>query len=296
MQSSIVISGIILLVSMVIPLLFYYLHKHSTHELEVSERSLLATNLGFFNALYAFLLGFAVVTLWTQFIKSGDLVIKEATTINNLYRLSLVIPGGEDMRSAILRYNKSVIDDEWPEMDKYNKMSPRTQEIFQEIWFRAHKLKPISDESKLFYSQLVEQLQKLAECRLQRILLIDGHLYPLIWFIIIAGAILAIISFYYISIEKLKIQFIFDSILICMMFLTIWLIAELNTPFSGNVNVTSKPFVITREHLSTVNATLEHFELQDREKEKRENQAIRHHTPAPGTTPARIKEELAPFR
>ena len=252
----------IFLISTLIPVSFYFLHRRSEHSLDLHGRTLLATNLGFFNALYAFLLGFAVVTLWTQYINAKDSVVHEAQAINNLYHIAIFLPEADDLRTAIAKYNESLYTDEWPEMDRNRRMSEKSQALFQSIWVQAHRLNPEGDENKLFFSNLLSALQELSEHRMQRLLLLDGHLFPLIWFIIIIGGIFAIVGFYYTSTEKLKIQFLFDFIFISMIFLSIWLISELDSPFTGYVRITPTPFIFISERLKLMDNSVKEYKEQ----------------------------------
>jgi hypothetical protein len=265
---SIVYIGIFAL-SALIPYLFYWLHKRSAHPLDMEERSLLSSNLGFFNGLYAFFLGFAIVTLWTSYNTVQDSVGKEAQAINNLYRLALAIPGSEALRENILRYNSSIINDEWKDMDRPGKMNEKTQELYHELWYRVHALEPKSEKDKIFYDKLVDKLQGTSDLRVQRFVSLQGHLYPLLWVIIIVGAIFAIIEFYYLSTGKHGTQLIFDSIMIAMLLLNIWLISELNTPFSGYVKVSPLPFEIVQSRMTIMTDTVEHFKKIDSKKVER---------------------------
>ncbi|GEM_PF-551677 len=262
-----VIYLIIFGISALIPFLFFYIHKRSTHPIDMSERSLLATNFGFFNALYAFLLGFAVVTLWASYNNAQSSVGKEAQAINNLYRIALYLPGSEKLRDTIQRYTTSILNEEWPEMDRQGRMSEKTQRLYQELWHRVHSYNAKSPKDCTYYDKLLSKLEEVSDFRVQRFLFQDTHLYPLLWFIIVVGAIFAIIGFYYMSTERLHIQLLFDSIFIAMILLTIWLIVDLDTPFSGPLRVSRKPLELIQVRMAAMGDYEKQFEMEDMEKE-----------------------------
>ncbi|MDQ7826390.1 MAG: hypothetical protein RDV48_26540 [Candidatus Eremiobacteraeota bacterium] len=254
----------ILFISALIPFLFFLIHRRSRIPLDVNERSLLSTSFGFFNALYAFLLSFAVITLWSQVIDAQDDVGREAQTINTMYHLALLIPDSDDLKHALIDYNNCIIDDEWKEMAVHRCISEKTQTAFHNIWYRIHTLPLKSQREILTYQEILEKVEDLSQLRVQRFLLIRGHLYPLIWIIIIVGGICAIVGFYYFGTEKLKIQLIFDFIFIFIMLLTIWLITELNYPYDGWINVSPEPFKVVRDRMNYDELYDHRFKRQDR--------------------------------
>ncbi len=190
----------------------------------------------------------------------------EAMSINNLYRLALMIPNTKELRDTIYRYNDSIINDELKDMDKNGTMNEKTQELYQEIWYYVYKIQPRTDHDKTFYDKLVDKLEQLSELRLQRFVYLQSRLYPLLWVIIIVGFLFAIICFYYLNTEKLKIQLIFDSIVIAMILLNIWLISELDTPFSGYLKVSPKAYQVVEHRISIMGDYIKRYEQMDREK------------------------------
>lgn len=254
-------------VSALIPFLFFLIHKRFIHPINIQERSLLATNFGFFNALYAFLLGFAVVTLWASFNSAQSSVGSEAQAISSMYRIAIYLPGSEKLRDTIQEYTASILNDEWPAMDIEGRMCEKTQELYQTLWHRVHKYNPRSQKDWSFYNKLLDKLEDVSDFRVHRFLLQDTRLYPPLWFIIVVGAVFAVIGFYYMSAEKLYIQLIFDSIFIAMILLTIWLIVDLDKPFTGNLKVSGKPFEIIQTRMAVMSDHVKQMNSQDTEEE-----------------------------
>ena len=69
------------------------------------------------------------------------------------------------------------------------------------------------------------------------------------------------------SAEKLYIQLIFDSIFIAMILLTIWLIVDLDKPFTGNLKVSGKPFEIIQTRMAVMSDHVKQMNSQDTEEE-----------------------------
>jgi hypothetical protein len=270
LMSSTMIYLAIFFISAAIPVAYYYIHRKSKHSLDLNERTLLSTNLGFFNGLFAFLLGFAIVTLWTHYIDAEQATVKEAHSLLCLYQFANLLPENGKLRKTIREYETSIIDDEWKEMEQHNRFSDRTRLLYEELWFEVHQLKPRGDVEKMYFASLLESLRALSEHRLQRRYLLDGHLYPLMWVIIIIGSVFSVVGFFYTSTEKELVQLIFDFILISMVLLNVWLISELNTPFGGYVKISPRAFVMVQDRMDMVDSAVERrLRLQEAKREKK---------------------------
>lgn len=91
----------------------------------------------FFTTLYAFFIGFAIVTLWSAFLTAKANVTREAESIKIVYRTAKHLPGSEPFCQAVASYVKTVIDHEWPEMEK-GAMSPEASQRFEDVWSRYY--------------------------------------------------------------------------------------------------------------------------------------------------------------
>ena len=109
----------------------------------------------FFTTLYAFFIGFAIVTLWSAFLTAKTNVTREAESMMIVYRTAKHLPGSGPFRQAIASYVKTVIDGEWAEMEK-GAMSPEAGQRFEAIWSRYYELR--GDPNKLgeLYTNLTE--------------------------------------------------------------------------------------------------------------------------------------------
>ena len=72
----------------------------------------------FFTTLYAFFIGFAIVTLWSAFLTAKTNVAREAESMMIVYRTAKPLPGSEAFRQAVVNYVKTVIDVEWARWKK----------------------------------------------------------------------------------------------------------------------------------------------------------------------------------
>ena len=191
----------------------------------------------FFTTLYAFFIGFAMVTLWTAFLTAKANVTREADAIMITYRTAKNLPESESFRQAIVDYVKSVINVEWPEMER-GAMSEKANQHFEDIWSRLYELKGDSNKVATLYTNLTDAERE----RLSRASVLGGNLYPPVWVILFFGFISVIFGLYYINREQTVVSLVFEFMMIFLLLSCLYFIVDLDTPFSGLVNVKPEAF------------------------------------------------------
>jgi hypothetical protein len=191
----------------------------------------------FFTTLYAFFIGFAMVTLWSAFLSAKADVTREADAIMIVYRTANNLPGSEPFRQAIVGYLKSVIEVEWQQMAK-GAMSDEANQRFDNIWSRLYELNCDPNKAGVLYGNLTEAGRQ----RLSRAIILEGNLYPPVWVILIFGLISVSYGLYYINREQTAVSLIFEFMVIFLLLSCIYFIFDLDTPFSGLLNVKPEAF------------------------------------------------------
>ena len=182
----------------------------------------------FFTTLYAFFIGFAIVTLWSAFLTAKMNVTREAESIMIVYRTAKHLPGSEPLRQAIASYVKAVIDGEWSEMEK-GIMSPEAEQRFEAIWSRYYELG--GDANKL--GELYTDLTEAGRQRSSRGTMLEGNLYPPVWVILIFGFISVVYCLYLINREPTVVSLIYEFMVLFLVLSCLYFIYDLDTPFSG---------------------------------------------------------------
>ena len=191
----------------------------------------------FFTTLYAFFIGFAMVTLWSAFLTAKTNVTREAESLMVVYRTAKHLPGSEDFRQAVTNYVKTVIDVEWAEMEK-NAMSPEANRRFDDIWARIYELKDDPSRSSELYTNLTEAGRQ----RSSRASILQGNLYPPIWMILLFGLFSVIFGLYFINREPTRVSLIYEFMVIFMVLACLYFIYDIDTPFSGLITVKPEAF------------------------------------------------------
>jgi hypothetical protein len=191
----------------------------------------------FFTTVYAFFIGFAIVTLWSAFLTAKTNVAQEAESMMIVYRTAKHLPDSEAFRQAVLKYVKTVIDDEWAEMGK-DAMSPEALGHFEDIWTKFYEIKDHDNQTGQLYTNLTEASRQ----RSSRVTALEGNLYSPVWVILIFGFISVVYGLYFINREPTVVSLIYEFMVIFMVLACIYFIYELDTPFSGIINVKPEAF------------------------------------------------------
>jgi len=226
----------------------HLLRKRIPTPLTEQQQNTLLGPFSFIATLYAFLLGFVVVTLWHNFDDASRIATREAETLTVLHRLAEGLPGGNALRSVILDYAKSVSEEEWPEMAE-GKISNKVEAIYEKLWREGQNLTPKSAGEQALYSELVRQLGKLSIYRRDRTLHVFGGMPDLLWWTLFIGGLLLLIGLHLLSIGTRKVQTVVDGIVIGMLFLMLYLAVEFNGPFRGNLRVSPIAFALIETRL-----------------------------------------------
>ncbi|QLA14874.1 hypothetical protein [Desulfolutivibrio sulfoxidireducens] len=225
---SLIVVGAVLAAALAV----YRLRRVRHHGMDMGQRNLLATNFGFFSTLYTFFLGFAVVVLWQSYNHASTLVAAEAENILVEYRISSEIEEAGPFRQALLDYAGIVQGAGWDRM-RQEQTDDGAGAAFDLVWSSLRRLRrqPACDPGT--GNALLRQMIEIDAMRSQRLRLVDGNLYAPIWALIYLGVAFTIAVFYFVDTGNQRADIFFMVMMLCMILGNIFLLYELNTPFSG---------------------------------------------------------------
>ncbi|HWQ10424.1 MAG TPA: DUF4239 domain-containing protein [Holophaga sp.] len=241
MNPYIKVFGVISCISVLIALLLSAIRRRTGHgrgEGEVLNGSIFSL----FAALYAFFLGFCVVTLWGTFGAAKTIVTAEATDLLSAHYLSRSFDEGSGLRKALAAYVQCVINDEWPAMDRVSAMHPQAQHLLNQIWDAFRALKPANKEDNTLYANLSSLLVDVSRQRGARALYLDGNIYPPIWVILFFGFWGICVGLFFTNPNQHPGQTLLEIVVVFTVLSCIYFIYDINTPFSGFLNVPPDAF------------------------------------------------------
>jgi hypothetical protein len=241
MKMFFLIFSIILASSLLFTGLLYFLRRRLV-KTEIAVEHLHPSVFSFFSTIYAFFLGFAIVTLWSAFLTGQTNVTREADSLVVAFELSKTLPNSQKFRQSLLGYVKSVLEDEWPAMAAHDTMHEKTRQLLDRVSDDFILLKPVDKSDNDLYIEVGNCLRDASLQRMSRALLTKGNLYPPIWVIIIFGFVTVLYGLYFNHIQQNAVRHLFDFMVIFVVLSCIYFIYDINTPFSGYIVVQPHAF------------------------------------------------------
>jgi hypothetical protein len=235
----------LLAISLLLTGLLYLLRRRFTKTDRDRER-LHPSVFSFFTTIYAFFLGFAIVTLWSAFLSAQTNVALEADSLLVAFRTSKTLPESAPLRQALMDYVKSVVADEWPAMGAKDVMSEKTDQAWDKVWRNYLRLKPENKNDNDLFLEIGNRLTQASRYRLSRSQSTQSNLYPPVWVIVVFGFITVLYGLYFHHLQQSPASLIFDFMVIFVVLCCIYFIYDIDTPFSGYVVV--KPDVFALVH------------------------------------------------
>lgn len=222
----------LLLVRRLVPLDFLQMH----HEVG-------GYMIGVMGTVYAVILAFIVFFVWNQYQIAAAAVVAEANGVGDLSRMikRLPEPLQSQLRGALVNYLQVVIHSEWPAMGSQNE-SQEAWSAMEKIWeiYRRANI-PRDEHVHIFYSQSLQQMNNLSNSRRARLFASHGKVPTLIWVLLwLEGAI--ILGFtYFFGVRSIRSQCLMTIAFALIVSLNLFLILELDRPFSGLAQISPMP-------------------------------------------------------
>ncbi len=201
-------------------------------------------------AVYSILLAFIVVIVWEQYQNTGDRIQEESSKVFNLYRASYAFPDsttGKKIRTTVIDYVSSVVDDEFPAME-HDTTSSRTQQKYNKVWDMIYVIRPSTENEKIWYASMVTSVNQFGEARIIRISDIDPSLPPLMWRILLAGGIIIILFAILFKTNNNWAHFIKILLFSIVIVFNLMLVNLLDHPYKGLLKIEPSAFTKILKH------------------------------------------------
>jgi hypothetical protein len=192
--------------------------------------------------LYAVLLAFVVVISWERYHDAENALAREAGAAATVYRLA----GGLDestaaaLRTNLSAYLNSVLADDWPAMMR-GRSSPVTTRMLSDLYDQVIRYRPTDPHDANMQSDLLSELDQVTRARRERLVMAEGTVNPVIWFVVFLGAALTISFTFFFGTENLIAQSLMTGILAAIILSAVLVVIALDRPYTGAVTVSKEP-------------------------------------------------------
>jgi len=193
--------------------------------------------------IYAVLLAFVVVTVWQQYYSIATTVEIEASKVLDLYRDAAEFPEPmqSELRNQLRAYAQAVVEEEWDTMARGHECTHARIE-FQKLWAVYRQL-PVRDLRELAaQDETLRRMNELGENRQLRLLRARSRVPTVLWIAVVLGAVATIGFSYFFGARSVRLQAVMVAIFTAAISLFFYVIAALDTPFSGTGWISPRPF------------------------------------------------------
>jgi Protein of unknown function (DUF4239) len=218
----------------------------------IKHNDIIGWQLGILGTTYAVILGFMLYTVWINFGEADLNADAEANAIVNVYRLAdgLPSPVREQIQQTARSYADTVVTKDWPTMAVGNTGQLPSHAINQKLWRILMSVKAATPTELTAEDHALYELSAVAEHRRTRRLQSTSRLPAILWFVLVVGGIVTIMSscMFGASNNRLHaIQVFSFSLLIALVLVAI---ADIDRPFQGVVHVSDAPFRRAQQNMS----------------------------------------------
>jgi hypothetical protein len=191
--------------------------------------------------LYAVLLAFVVVITWERFYDADKALAAEAGSAATLFRLSTGLSGeaGAALRHDVADYLNSVLADDYPAMAAGH-ASPSTTRALNHLYDELLRNHPQDLRDSDLQQELIYQLDQLTQARRARLVMADGTVPDVIWFVLLLGAALTICFTFFFGTENVYTQSLMTGVLAAVILSSVLVVVALDRPFTGAVVVSNQ--------------------------------------------------------
>ncbi len=192
--------------------------------------------------VYAVLLAFAVVVVWDRNAEAERAVVDEAGAVAALYRLADALPPDREaaLRATLTGYLEATIDTEWPAME-HGEGSLVVAATLDRIYQVLIPNSSIGQPGALAVMDMYRQIDDITHARRVRLHLASGVVPGVIWFALVASAVLTTAFTFFFGTPNLRAQALMTGILTAMTFIGLFVIISIGYPFTGPVKINSHP-------------------------------------------------------
>jgi hypothetical protein len=203
---------------------------------------------------YAVVIGFMLYAVWTAFEVAEGNAEAEANCLVNVVRSAQGLPDVQRQRIQDLaeEYVDQMLTEEWPAMSRVS-FRYASDSTVRKLWAAVTQAETRNSTEQTSRDHAFTELSQMTEHRRLRQLQVISDLPGILWAVLIAGAIVTIVSACLFGGLDLRLHFIQVGALSLLVSLILVAIADINRPFQGSVHVRPLGFERARATLEQLN-------------------------------------------
>ncbi|MFZ1218383.1 MAG: DUF4239 domain-containing protein, partial [Chthoniobacterales bacterium] len=187
---------------------------------------------------YGLAVALIAVSVWQSYSDGGKITSQEATALAVLYRDVSSYP--ETIRPKLQKglsdYVDQIIHHAWP-LQRRGQTPTEGVELMNRFQDTLDDFEPATEGQKILHAETLRAYNQVIQARRLRLDSVNTGLPGILWFIIVAGALISLTSSFFFKVEDARLQGIQVVLLAAFMGLLIFMILALDRPFRGDLGL-----------------------------------------------------------
>ena len=225
------------------------MRRRLPHPALVENNEFLGFTYAIYGLIYGLVLGLVIVTTWDHYSETEEIVLQETTELSQLWHDGQALPDAVrgELHTDLYEYVCAVIDREWDSMARYGCSDDVTEREYDDLWRHAYTIEPDTKNQEAFLAEYLSRMNALSATRRLRILNSQADINPLLWIIMICGAIPTVVYTFLFSARHGIVQVLITTFMASLVALCLLAAAILQYPFTGHARISPEPFKILKE-------------------------------------------------
>jgi hypothetical protein len=188
--------------------------------------------------MYGVLLAFVVIVGWEGLASARTITYNEANQVADVYWMARGLPPaqGAVIQGLALSYAHTVVDVEWPLMEKHES-SAQAQAILDQMRDDVFAYKPTSDQQDAVYQQELASVDALSAARRDRLVAMNETIPEPMWIVLIIGGAITVGFCLLFGLQNKAVHVGMVAALAVLITLSLLLLKGMQYPFVGDPHI-----------------------------------------------------------
>lgn len=199
---------------------------------------------------YGLAVALIAINVWERYSDVSTIISQEASSMSALYRdvESYPEPIRPQLQQILSDYTDYIIHKAWP-MQAQGQIPAGGEKLMNQFQTLLKNYKPSTDEQRILDAETLHKYNQVIEANRLRLDAVGTKLPGIMWFIIIIGALISLFSSFFFKVEDIRLHLIQVVLVAVFIGMIIFLIIALDSPFRGDLALSSEPYQIIYDEL-----------------------------------------------
>ncbi|ATL31795.1 DUF4239 domain-containing protein [Streptomyces formicae] len=194
--------------------------------------------------VYAIVLGLAIAGVWEARGAAEDGTRQEAQALHEISSRAKIYPAAtqDRIQEDVRRYTRHVTAVEWPRMIEQHELTDRGTELLDTLRQDIAEREPANDLEAQTYQPLLDQVAAADEARRARADNAEATLPGVVWFGLVAGAIVTVGLIFTLQIRRSSRELLLAGTFSALIAFLLFLVWNFDAPFGRSVTESTSAF------------------------------------------------------